>query len=69
MKRGAEDPIQEEESNKKARVEDPSLAGRIRKQVEFYFSDSNYPRDKFMLDVAGKNDGCTSRSFSVPDIL
>jgi hypothetical protein len=57
MKRGAEDPVQEE-SNKRAKVANP-LAARIKKQVEFYFGDSNYSRDKFMQETAGKNDGCT----------
>ncbi len=32
---------------------------QILKQVEFYFSDSNYPRDKFLRGCAAKNEkGC-----------
>jgi hypothetical protein len=34
----------------------------LREQLEFYFSDSNYPRDKFLRAEASKHDGCT-RSF------
>lgn len=31
----------------------------IKKQVEFYFSDSNFPRDKFLRTEASKDpDGC-----------
>jgi hypothetical protein len=31
----------------------------IKKQVEFYFSDSNYPKDKFLRAQAALNDeGC-----------
>jgi hypothetical protein len=31
----------------------------VRKQVEFYFSDSNYPKDKFLRSQAAQNDeGC-----------
>lgn len=29
----------------------------VRKQVEFYFSDSNYPKDKFLRSQAAQNDG------------
>eukprot|EP00698_Gefionella_okellyi_P018661 TRINITY_DN5624_c0_g1_i1.p1 TRINITY_DN5624_c0_g1~~TRINITY_DN5624_c0_g1_i1.p1 ORF type:complete len:339 (+),score=60.95 TRINITY_DN5624_c0_g1_i1:55-1071(+) len=31
------------------------MAEKIRKQVEFYFSDSNYPRDKFLRGEAAKD--------------
>uniref|UniRef100_A0A3Q2ZKD1 HTH La-type RNA-binding domain-containing protein n=1 Tax=Hippocampus comes TaxID=109280 RepID=A0A3Q2ZKD1_HIPCM len=30
---------------------------KIRKQVEYYFSESNYAKDNFLLEVASKNDG------------
>lgn len=34
---------------------------KIKKQVEFYFSDSNFPRDKFLRTEASKDpDGCIS---------
>eukprot|EP00029_Vermamoeba_vermiformis_P009980 TRINITY_DN514_c0_g2_i1.p1 TRINITY_DN514_c0_g2~~TRINITY_DN514_c0_g2_i1.p1 ORF type:complete len:333 (+),score=140.51 TRINITY_DN514_c0_g2_i1:37-999(+) len=29
----------------------------LKKQIEFYFSDSNYPRDKFMRTTAAENNG------------
>lgn len=29
--------------------------GQLREQLEFYFSDSNYARDRFMKEVAAKN--------------
>jgi len=32
---------------------------KVLKQVEFYFSDSNFPRDRFLKDLANKNEGCT----------
>jgi hypothetical protein len=31
------------------------LKTKIKKQVEFYFSDSNYPRDKFLRTEASKD--------------
>lgn len=32
---------------------------KVKKQVEFYFSDSNFPRDKFLRTEASKDpDGC-----------
>lgn len=35
------------------------LAQKIRKQVEFYFNDSNFPKDKFLRGEAEKNpEGC-----------
>eukprot|EP01094_Clydonella_sp_ATCC50884_P025121 TRINITY_DN647_c0_g1_i1.p2 TRINITY_DN647_c0_g1~~TRINITY_DN647_c0_g1_i1.p2 ORF type:complete len:324 (-),score=112.63 TRINITY_DN647_c0_g1_i1:294-1265(-) len=34
---------------------DAALLGKIRKQVEFYFSDSNYPHDTFMRQEASKD--------------
>eukprot|EP01147_Barroeca_monosierra_P003996 gene3997-6446_t len=33
-----------------------SLQDKIIKQVEYYFSDRNYPRDKFMQETAKKDD-------------
>lgn len=42
-----------------ANVSDSDQA-RIKKQVEFYFSDSNFPRDKFLRTESSKDpDGCT----------
>jgi len=32
------------------------LLEKIRKQVEFYFSDSNFPRDKFLREQASQNE-------------
>jgi len=37
-------------------MEDTKLTDKIRKQVEFYFSDSNYPKDKFLRAQAALND-------------
>jgi len=34
-----------------------SDAQKLKKQLEFYFSNSNYPRDKFLRGVAAENDG------------
>ena len=35
---------------------------KVKKQVEFYFSDSNFPRDKFLRTEASKDpDGCILR--------
>ena len=28
---------------------------KVKKQIEFYFSDSNYPKDKFLLETAKNN--------------
>jgi len=37
-----------------------SLESRIRKQVEFYFSDGNLRRDTFLnRQIAGDREGCT----------
>src|SRR3954470_24609997 len=33
------------------------LHEKIKRQVEFYFGDANYPRDKFLLESAGKDAG------------
>ncbi len=45
---------------KKARTdEDQQLADKIKAQVEFYFSDSNFRRDKWMIAEAANNpEGC-----------
>ena len=32
------------------------MADKIKQQVEFYFSDSNYPRDRFLRSKAGENE-------------
>jgi hypothetical protein len=40
---------------------DASLAAKILKQVDFYFSDSNFPRDNFLRGEAAKDvDGYVS---------
>jgi hypothetical protein len=31
---------------------------RIKRQVEYYFGEDNYPRDKYLLQVAADNGGC-----------
>jgi len=35
---------------------EPEVLGQITKQLNFYFSDSNYPKDNFLLEEAKKND-------------
>lgn len=37
-------------------ADNQALKNSIRKQVEFYFSDSNYPKDKFLRSQAAQND-------------
>lgn len=34
----------------------------IKTQLDFYFSDSNYPRDKFLRSTAAQHDGCAFSS-------
>ena len=34
---------------------DPALLKKVKEQIEFYFSDSNYPTDKFMREEAAKD--------------
>lgn len=49
----AETPAVEVKADKAAQK------AQILKQVEFYFSDSNLPSDKFMSELVSKNkDGC-----------
>lgn len=43
-----------------AKADNSAQKAQILKQVEFYFSDSNLPSDKFMSELVSKNkDGCT----------
>jgi len=56
-KRKFEDDGSQTNANKKRKL-DPELASKVLKQVEFYFSDSNFPKDKFLraqaaLDAEG----------------
>jgi lupus La protein len=37
---------------------DSTQAQKLKKQLEFYFSDSNFPRDRFLRSKAAENDGC-----------
>lgn len=41
-----------------AASEQTATAKAIRRQVEYYFSDANYTKDRFMQDTAAKNNGC-----------
>jgi hypothetical protein len=52
-----------EPSAKKAKVETEEITpAKIKKQIEYYFSDSNYRRDKWLQEEAAKNpEGCTCR--------
>jgi lupus La protein len=36
---------------------DSTEAKKLKQQIEFYFSDSNFPRDKFLRNKAAENDG------------
>jgi len=36
---------------------DSQNATKLKNQIEFYFSDSNYPKDKFLREKAAENDG------------
>ena len=38
------------------------MESKILKQVEFYFSDSNLPKDKFLLEETKKNEGWVALS-------
>lgn len=41
-------------------ADETELSAKVRKQVEFYFSDSNLPTDKFMqAQIAADPEGCT----------
>ncbi|CAO3598468.1 unnamed protein product [Absidia cylindrospora] len=39
-------------------MDQAATQAKIRKQVEFYFSDSNLPFDRFLWTLTKKNDGC-----------
>jgi hypothetical protein len=40
------------------------LQDKVREQVEFYFSDSNFPKDKFLRSQAAQNEeGCKEKKF------
>jgi hypothetical protein len=62
----------EEPSAKKAKVDlDLNLQditpAKIKKQIEYYFSDSNYRRDKWLQEEAAKHpEGCTASPKSPP---
>jgi len=48
---------------------DEARDAKILKQVEFYFSDSNFPKDKFLKAQAALNaDGSTASCLSAPSI-
>jgi len=66
----AEDDVGVDQQDKKVKGDEAPVAGaagsssvdveaQIVKQVEFYFSDSNMPGDKFMKKTADENEGCT----------
>ncbi|KAA8912382.1 hypothetical protein TRICI_003499 [Trichomonascus ciferrii] len=46
-----------EEQVQKVEEETSTDAGQILKQVEFYFSDQNLPKDKFLFKVTQQNNG------------
>lgn len=46
------------DSNKKQKTEEIDVEKLVREQVEYYFSDSNFRRDKWMQKTCAENDGC-----------
>lgn len=52
----------EEHSNKRVKIEDGELKALVAKQIEYYFSDVNLVRDKFMQEQLKKNDNCVKLS-------
>uniref|UniRef100_A0A6G1SCX6 Lupus La A n=1 Tax=Aceria tosichella TaxID=561515 RepID=A0A6G1SCX6_9ACAR len=46
----------EEQATKRIKIEDGELKARVAKQIEYYFSDVNLVRDKFMQEQLEKND-------------
>lgn len=62
-KRKFEDDGSQTNANKKRKL-DPELASKVLKQVEFYFSDSNFPKDKFLRAQAALDaEGCKFFNF------
>ncbi|OPL07317.1 hypothetical protein AM593_00180, partial [Mytilus galloprovincialis] len=56
---GAETLDTETTKDKKPRKRMKALYGRIKQQMEFYFSDSNLNRDRFMKkQIVDAEDGC-----------
>lgn len=55
---------EEEPSPKKPKFDLGEITpAKIKRQIEFYFSDSNYRRDKWLQEEAAKHpEGCTDRS-------
>eukprot|EP01083_Nonionella_stella_P274038 929991_1 len=49
-------------TSKKSKNLNDELLDKILKQLEFYFSDSNLPRDKFLLSLTEEDDGWVSLS-------
>ena len=48
--------VEEQQATKRVKIEDGELKARIAKQIEYYFSDVNLVRDKFMQEQLQKND-------------
>ena len=46
--------------NKKQKSNETDVETLIKEQVEYYFSDSNFRRDKWMNVTSAENDGCVS---------
>lgn len=47
-----------DESNKKQKTGETDIETLIREQVEYYFSNSNMRKDKWMQKTCSENDGC-----------
>jgi len=49
----------EEPQEKKPRTETEIVTAKVKKQIEFYFSDSNFRRDKWLQEESAKHpEGC-----------
>ncbi|KAL6121826.1 hypothetical protein NUSPORA_01197 [Nucleospora cyclopteri] len=48
---------EEEQIKGETTIINEEFLSKIKKQIEFYFSDANYTKDKFLLETAIKNNG------------
>lgn len=52
-----EEPVEKNKPEKKVRRRKKGLYQAIRKQIEFYFSDANLAKDRFMQKITSNTDG------------
>lgn len=48
--------LNQREENQEKNMDNTSIEDKILKQVEFYFSDSNLPRDKFLRSIVANDE-------------